>query len=406
MFFRKKERAEPEENLTPEVDSNLLRAFLNQEPMDREKAMNIPSVSGAILKIADKAAAIPIKLYKNENGKIIEVNDNRVRLLNDETGDTLNAYEMKHAMILDYYLGKGGFAYINKNGSGFESLHYVAEKNISFETNADVIFKDYKILVQGKRYQQFDFIRILRNTEDGRKGKSIVEENKKLLSVSYNSLKYEDNLVSTGGNKKGFIKSARRLTQTAMDKLKEAWRKLYSNNTENVVILNDGLDFKEASNTSVEMQLNENKKTNGIEACKLIGIPPSMIDGNATVMDEKIFIKYGIDNILKVFETALNCSLLKESEKGTYYFEADTEELNRSDIEKRYAAYKVGLDGGFLQADEVRGKEKLHPLGLEFIKLGLQDGLLDPKTNKVYVLNTNAAVDLNKLKEGGGEIED
>jgi len=392
--------------LTPEVNADILRAWLSNEPMDREKAMNIPSIAGAILKIADKTAAIPIKLYKKEKNRVIEVgDDNRVRLLNFETGDTLNAYEMKHAMIMDYYLGKGGYAYINKIGTRVESLHYVSERHISFETGTDVIFKDYKILVQGNRYWPHEFVRILRNSEDGRRGKSIIEENEKLLSVAYNSLKYEENLVATGGNKKGFIKSVRRLSEGAINKLKEAWRKLYSNNSENVVILNEGLDFKEASNTSVEMQLNENKKTNAVEACKVVGIPPAMIEGNVTEMDEKIFIKYGIDNMLKVLETAVNCSLLTEEEKGTYYFEADTSELNRSDIEKRYAAYGVGLDKGFIQADEVREKEKMQPLGLKFIKLGLQDGLLDPETNKVYVLNTNAQVDLSELGKGGEKNE-
>ena len=63
------------------------------------------------------------------------------------------------------------------------------------------------------------------------------------MSVMYNSLKYEENLVLTGGNKKGFVKSARKLSQEAIDALKNAWRKLYRNSSENVVILNDGLDF-------------------------------------------------------------------------------------------------------------------------------------------------------------------
>lgn len=401
-FFRRK-RAEPEEKIenNQEVSVDILKALLGLGEIDREKAMNIPSLAGAILKITDKVAAIPIKLYKKEGDDVTEVkNDRRVYLLNNETGDTLNAYEMKHAMIMDYFLGKGGYAYINKFGNEIESLHYVSEEHISFESNSDVIFKDYNFLIQGKRYYPHEFVRILRNTKDGKKGLSIIEESQKLLGVAYNSIVYEGNLVKTGGNKKGFLKSERRLTQEKMDKLKESWRKMYSNNSENVVVLNQGLDFKEASNTSVEMQLNENKKTNGTEISKVVGIPPAIIEGKATEMDEKIFIKYELDNLLRVFTTALNASMLLESEKGKYYFEADTDDLNKSDIEKRYSAYGTGLEKGFLQVDEVRAKEKLAPLGLKYIKLGLQDGLLDPETGKVYVLNTNATVDLNDIKKG------
>ena len=69
---------------------------------------------------------------------------------------------------------------------------------------------------------------------------------------------------------------------TDPDKLREAWRNLYSNNSEDVMVLNEGMDFQESSSTSVEMQLNENKQTNGTEICKLFGIPPSILLGGAT----------------------------------------------------------------------------------------------------------------------------
>ena len=51
-----------------------------------------------------------------------------------------------------------------------------------------------------------------------------------------------------------------------------------------------------------------------------------------------------------------------------------------------------------LSLDEVRALEDLPPLGVNFIKLGLNDVLLDPVTNKIYTPNTNAMVDL-----GSGE---
>ncbi len=376
--------------------------------MDREKAMNIPALSGCINKIAGTVAAVPIRLYKRENDRITEVEkDDRIRLLNEETGDTLDAYQMKRAVILDYFLGKGGYIYVDKVGKRVRSLRYVAEKNISFLENSDVIFKDYDILVQGSAYKPYQFIRLLRNTEDGAKGKSIIEENEKLLNVAYQSLVFEETLVATGGNKKGFLKSARRLSEGAIEKIKEAWRRLYSNNSENVVILNEGLDFKEASNTSVEMQLNENKKSNGDEICKISGIPPSLLNGNASEQDEKVFIKYEMTNLFAELRTALNRALLLESEKGIYFFDFDTSELIKGDIEKRYNAYSVGIEKGFLQTDEVRKKENMPPLGMKFIKLGLQDGLYDPESKTVYVLNTNKAVDLedlkNKANEGGVE---
>lgn len=93
--------------------------------------------------------------------------------------------------------------------------------------------------------------------------------------------------------------------------------------------------------------------------------------------------------VIRAFETALNQGLLLESERHRHYFAFDTTELLKGDILKRYQAYQIGLANNFLQADEVRYKEDLKPLGFNFIRLGLQDVLLDPKTNTIYTPNTN-----------------
>ena len=129
--------------------------------------MNIPSLAGCLNKIAGTVAAVPIKLYKREDDRITEVTDDRrTILLNSETGDTLDAYQMKRAVVLDYFLGRGGYIYIDKVRNEVRSLRYVAEKNISFNQNPDVIFKDYDILVQGNTYRPYQFVCLLRNTED------------------------------------------------------------------------------------------------------------------------------------------------------------------------------------------------------------------------------------------------
>lgn len=379
------------------VAEPLLRAWLSGENMTRAKAMQIPYVAGAINEIAKTVANIPIRLYRKEGKKVIEIADDpRVFLLNEETGDTLDANQMKQAVVRDYYLGRGGYIYVNWDGLDVESLHYVFSEYVAIAPNTDVIFKDYAILIQGRTYFPDQFIRVLRNTDNGMQGNSIVDQNSMALNVGYSTLEYEKGLVKTGGNKKGFVKSARKLSRDAIDALKNAWKRLYQNNTENVVILNEGLEFQEASNTSVEMQMNENKKTNGEEFRRLLGIPDDLGDEAG----DKAFIKYCINTFMGEFMTALNRALLLESEKGTYYFAPDMSELTKGDIDKRYEAYKVAADTGWLQLDEIRAIENREPLGIDMIKLGLQDVLYNPKTSEIYIPNMNKSY---KIKEGGSQ---
>ena len=411
--FRLRADPEPEKKETESYVDALLRASLSDDYMTRDQAMNVPAFAACVNKIAETVSTIPVRLYRLVDGKLEAVEDDaRVRLLNDDTGDTLDGVQFKRALVRDYLTGKGGYAFINRTGNQIRSLHYVRESEVSFLFTSDPIFKDYDIMIQGTKYKPFEFLKVLRNTEDGRSGRSVVDENSEVLSVSYHSLEYEKNLVKTGGNKKGFVKSAKKLAEPAIKALKAAWRRLYQNNTENVVILNEGLEFQEASNTSVEMQLNENKKTNSDEICKLFNMPPAMINGGATEQDNTNFVQYCLNPILKEIECALNRDLLLESEKGSFYFAADTSELTKGDIEKRFRAYETACKNGFMQIDEIRLRENMPPLGLDFVRLGLQDVLYDPVTKQFYMPNMNKTGGLGQKesepeqKEGEKKNED
>lgn len=368
----------------------LLQAMLGGGGISKEKALQVPTVAGGVDLIAGIVAGTPIKLYRDGPGKAEEVkNDPRLRLLNDETGDTLNANEFWRAMVRDYYLGKGGYAYIRKEKGEFAGLHYVDEAQVAVLKNEDPIFKDFKLQVGGRSYEAYDFLKILRDTKDGAQGVPITRESGKLIEVAYESLCYELYLVKKGGNKKGFLKSAKRLDADSLKNLKDGFSKMYSNSSDNVVVLNEGLDFQESSNTSVEMQLNENKRTNADEFSKIFHIAPGVMEGSASDGDVASLARLAAIPLMTAIQCALNRDLLRENEKGTLYFAFDTKELLKGDMQSRFAAYKTALDANFMQIDEVRYAEDMEPMGLSWIRLGLQDVLYDPKTRQIYTPNTN-----------------
>ncbi len=78
------------------------------------------------------------------------------------------------------------------------------------------------------------------------------------------------------------MKSAKKIDAVSLEALRDGFRRLYSNNSDNVVVLNDGIDFQESSNTSVEMQLNENKRTNAEEFAKIFHVSTGTMAGTAS----------------------------------------------------------------------------------------------------------------------------
>ena len=412
-IFSRRRELRAEEQRQVEVDEALLRALIGGDAgVTREIALQVPTIAGGIDIIAGIVASTPIKLYREAAGETVEVRDDvRVRLLNDDPGDSLNAWELWTAVVRDYYLDGGGFVYIDKTGNRWKSLRYVEARSVCYvRRGVSSIFRDYEYQVDGKPMQPWQFIRVLRNTRDGIKGEAILTECALPIATAYQALVFERNQLKKGGNKRGFLKSERALDEKAMTALKNAFARLYSNtDSEGVIVLNNGVDFKESSSTAVEMQLNEQKKSNAEELSKLMHISVEVMSGKASADDIAAIARVVAIPLMRAIECALNRSMLLEREKKDHYWAFDTKELLKGDMLSRYQAYQIAVDHNWMQIDEVRYAEDMPKLGLNWIKLGLQDVLYDPKTKMLYTPNTNKTQTLAAMTppepEGGEETD-
>lgn len=371
-------------------DDVLLRAVLGGFTITREDALAIPMVSGCVDFICNTFAQIPFKLYKEstKDGKKVteEVTDDRVSIINYDTTDKLDGFQFKKAICEDYLLGKGGYAFIGKVGNKFNALFYVDCDKVSVQKNEKAIRKDYTLMVDGESFKDYQFIKLLRNTKDGASGKGLTEEISKALQTAFKRLCYDYDLTVTGGSRKGFIKSQKHLDEKSIKALKTAWENYYSGNA-NTVILNDGMEFQEASNTSKENETNAKEVT-------FNDVIKNIFHIGATYEET---IKNAIMPIATAFATALNRDFLLEKEKKSFYFAPDTKELYKGSLKERYDAYKIAIESGFKTRNEIRYMEDDDALeGLDVINLGLGDVLLDTNTGKIYVPNTDQTVNMGE----------
>ena len=382
-------------------DEALLTALSDEVQITKDNILNIPAVAGAIELISNTFAMIPIKLYKKsgDSSEYIE-KDKRNILLNKETGDTLTAYEMKIAMCRDYLINGGGYAYIKKNSGAFDSLYYVDCDDLSVMEGNDPIFKTNLFNIYGKTYQNYEFVSILRHTKNGATGSGIITENAEQLKLMYSLISFENKMISRGGIKSGYLESDHQLTTEAFKKLKAAWKELFKSKGENAVVLNNGVKFKEASSTATELQLNESKKQNSNDVCKMFNMPENMLSGSAHEETYKLFIKQTIMPICEAFEKSLNRNLLLETEKETYYFAFDYTDLIKASAKDRFEAYSVAIKNGFMTVNEVREREAIKDIdGLDIISMNLGNVVYDINEKKYFTPNTGQVIDLTKIEE-------
>ena len=368
----------------------------------RQQALSVPAVASALFLISGIIAGIPVRMYKREGNTIAEIlDDERIKLLNIETNSILGAYETKQAMINDLIMEGACYCYIGKNGNSAESLQYLPKHRVSLLDNGKLIDRQIYYLVDGNYYDNFNIMSAVRNCSNGVHGRGLLDDNAMHISSMYNALVYENGVISKGV-RKGFLKSEGRLTVKALEALKKAWRYMTSKlGTSDVIVLNKGITFESADSTAVENQLNESKQTNADLIYKIFGFT------DKTFIDEKafnIFVKTTIMPIVNCFIEAINRSLLLETEKGSYYFSLDMNDLLKADMLTRFNAYKTALESNWINVDEIRKREDLSPMGIDFVSMNLANVFYYPKTKKVYTPNTGAFGDLTTLKaEKGGE---
>lgn len=412
LFNRKENRSDDATGENTLVDDVVLKALLTGEDIDTRKALTIPAVASAVNRIATIVAVLPIKLYervpvdvegvrveltdkgepKKREGedeaptiaryKTVELrDDSRPYLLNVDSGDTLDQFAIKRNIAKDYLIDKGGFLYIEKNGTDFKSLRYVPPAQITATINdVNPLKKDGRYLVLGQQYEQFNFVSVLRDTDDGFLGVPLTKQINDVLATAVANIMYEMGIVKKGGTKKGFLISENKLSKEAMDTLRKAWRELYSNTSDNVIVLNKGLTFQEASDNSVDLQIDQRKKSLFTELSEIFGIHSAKF--------EDIF-RDAVLPVLEAIESALNKSLLLESEKTTHFFQFDKREVLKASLKDRYDAYKTASEIGVLTKNEIRDAENFEPIdGMDVVSMGLGDVIFDTKTKEYFTPNT------------------
>lgn len=389
----KREKRATENDVIADV-LNGLSPLVNGKTITRKQAMSIPVVTKSVNWIASAIASLPIKMYRRTDKGYVEIyNDYRLPLLNNYSGNCMTANDLKRQVIVDLLLEGNGYAYISKLGNKIDKLSYIPTSKLTYTESVDNIDKIVNVWVDGKQVQDYNVFRLVNNTKNGISGVGFISDCQDLLSTILSSLQYENNSISSGV-RRGFLKSKSKLDKDKMDELKQAWKRLTSPSQSDVLVLNAGIEFEDASNTATESQLSQNKTINMHQVLAYFGLPTNFFEG-ANSDAYLTAVRIAVIPIVKQLVNALNNYLLLESEKHDLKFDIDTSEILRINANERYNAYQTGLSSGILTIDEVRRMENLPVLDMQYLKLGLGDVLYNIKDGKIFVPNTGAIVDPN-----------
>lgn len=345
-------------------------------PVDAMAVLRTPAAQQGVRLIADAVATLDADLYRmGPNGREeVERRDHPVaRLLcrpNPWTGES----EFKRQIVQDMLLWGNGLALVARVRGEPRELHRIDPRSCSI--NVDMLTGEptYTVAMQsgGSRvFSHADVIHLRNLTVDGSRGLGLTSLGGEAIGLANVMERHAARLFSRGARPAGVLSTDKSLTGDMIARLRASFDNIFggAENAGRTLILESGIKFEPTQLASTDAQFLENRKFQVSEIARLLNIAPVLLGdlehatlNNAAALAQQ-FLDRTITPILELLEDALERALLSEAERDAgYEIEFDTTNFARADIDKRFAAYKSGIESGVLLLNEAREQEGYPPV--------------------------------------------
>lgn len=207
-------------------------------------------------------------------------------------------------------------------------------------------------------------------TQNGLTGMSVKDYLRTTIENAQSGSEYVNKYFKGGLTAKGLLQYTTDIDPTNVTRLKKRFEDMATglDNVGKILPVPLGFNFNTINSTMVDSQFLELNQLSIRQIAAAFGIKMHQVNdmsdskyANITEqMDE--FYRDTLHPILTMYEQELTYKLLLDKEiKAGYFLQFNVDVMLRTSLKERYEAYKLGIDGGFLAANEARKKENLAP---------------------------------------------
>ncbi|MED3036080.1 phage portal protein [Bacillus thuringiensis] len=411
-FINKKNDKEERSLYGGDGSALALTMFLGGGVIKADQLKSIPTAKTSLELISNSIAQLPIHLYKEQNGEVIKVpNEKRIMLLNNEPNHFTDSVQFKRKLVEDYILYGKALSYVERAGNKVLHLHGLDADKVQFKKFTDDGVTWGKIEVQyvgvgGAKILPYDNLLLIDSGSNG-----VLKSGEKTLQLALNEVEFSKSLLENFALPTGVIETVNKMSETAVKRLRKGWESLYggARNAGRTVILEEGLSYKPISLNPDQLQLTDSKKVTTSEIARLFNVPESMINSNlnkysSNAAENLHFLQYTLSPIISAIESALDKSLLLESEKKDgYYFRFDVNEVLRGTPKEQVETVGQALEKGLLSINEARTMLDKNPIQKDYFMWSLGRILYDAEKDEFTVPNTSTVINDKKSSENKSE---
>lgn len=333
-------------------------------------AANYSPVFACVSQASETVSTLPFGLYeKTAKGRIPREEHPVYKMLHDQTNPSMTAQTFRELMQWNCELRGIALASKIRNGYGqvVEMWPISPDKIIEYFTDP----KTGKLFFKrddGTILSQDDVFYFYGPGADGIVPKSRISYAKASLGVGIAAEEYGRRFFSEGTNLGGFLKhpGPKKLSDEAFKRLKTDIEQKYKGlqKSHGVIILEEGMEFQKVGLTNNDSQFLETRRFQVEEVCRWFNMKPHMI-ADLTHATYSNIEHQGIEGVRYSWrprcvrwEQAVNTQLLAGTK---LYAEHNLDGLMRGDLPSQATAWNTLIQGGVLNADEVRKFMNMNP---------------------------------------------
>ncbi|KHO36830.1 phage portal protein [Clostridium tetani] len=373
-------------NKTEEIsinDKELLKWLgINVEDIDIQgkNSLKQATVFGCIRVLSDTVSKLPIKIYQNKDG-IKKVADHYLgSLLKLRPNPYMSASDFWKCVEVQRNIYGNAYVALDFNNRGQvtglspldSSKMQIFVDDVGLLNSSNKIWYIYTDNLGHKiKFKSDELLHFKGLTTDGIVGLSVIDQLKHLIQNGKSSEEYINKFFKNGLQVKGLVQYVGDLNHEAEETFIKEFERMSSGlkNAHRIAMLPLGYQFQPISQKLVDAQFLENSQLTIRQIAAMFGVKMHQLNDldRAThtniAEQQRGFYIDTLQSILTMYEQELayKLFLITEIRKG-YYIKFNVDAILRADIKTRYESYRIGIQGGFITANEVRQLEEKEAL--------------------------------------------
>lgn len=330
------------------------------------RALECVPVRAAVQLRCETLSSLPLRLFRRleDGGKEKAVDHPLYRLLHGRANAWTSSTDFISAIERDTLLTGHGYALANRvNGAIFELIR-LDPAMVKVEADAGQE-PTYIVSLKGGGQRAYRWSDVLHVSSFD--GLSAVRQSREAVGIYVALEAHTGRLLANGARPSGVLQAKNSIKEQTLARLKKSWQAFHSGESAgSTAILEDGLEFKPLTFSSVDMEFMAMRAYQLVEIARAFAVPPTLIGdfSRATWSNfepaAQAYLSFCLVPRIRTWTGAIS-RLLTEEEQREYAPEFDTNALVMGDIEKRMRAYASAISSRILNPNEVRELENRAP---------------------------------------------